>query len=246
MNDEQPIVPTPDPVPTTPEPRDVSYPATTKLDGLPEHMKTLLNGLIKIGYGSQKIKAEFERKFDRYEDIVPASRGTYEAYIHNHYDQLMQEVAVQNATIDAVAGGMERAVDFADAVTGGDAASKREQIENLKAFMIGRIEFLRNSQSAGIPNSQIENNIATYVNGVRSLIEKSIEYGQELNKEDENQIEVYMEGLIEEFLENLVEIYKNLHGDNKLKEFEIALGTKLSEILKNALQEKNRDEGNNQ
>ena len=109
--------------------------------------------------------------------------------------------------------------------------------------MVGRIDFLRTAQGHGIPSAQLENTISSYVNGLRTLIEKSIEYGKELNQEDESQIEVYMESLIDEFLEAIVEIYKGLHGDNKLQEFEIALGGKLGEILKSALQEKKDDDG---
>lgn len=237
MTDEQPVTPTPDATPSAPEVK------ITKLDMLPDEIKSVLNGLIKSGFGSFKAKLELEKKFPSYNDVLPASRGSYQTYIDNHIDALMAEAAVEQAAVDAVRQGLQQAVNLADSVLGDDNASKKEQIENLKAFMVGRIQFLERSQSTGIPNAQLENTIASYVNGVRTLIEKSIEYGQELNQEDENQVEVYMESLIDEFLENIVEIYKTLHGDNKLQEFEIALSNKLAEILKSALQEKDENEG---
>lgn len=245
MTDEQqPVVPTPEPTPTpvNEDIKDSTFPTVTKLDNLPEHMREMLNAFIKIGYGSQKIKTEFERKFPQYDDILPASRGTYAAYVHNHYDAIMQDAGVAQAAIDAVRQGLEQAVDLADSVLGENNASKKEQIESLKAFMVGRIEFLQRAQSTGIPNAQLENTIASYVSGVRTLIEKSIEYGQELNQEDENQVEVFMESLIDEMLENIVEIYKTLHGDNKLQEFQIAMSNTLAETLTKALQQKNDDD----
>lgn len=215
----------------------------TKLEGLPDEIKKTLNNLIAAGFGSHKVKTELEKKFPTFNDILPAARGTYQHYIDQHLDTLLAEATLQSATVDAIADGFANAVNFADAVLGGDNASKKEQIENLKDFMVSRIQFLQRAQGTGIPSAQLENTIASYVNGVRTLIEKSIEYGAELNQEDENQVEIYMESLIEELIENTLNIYKDFHGDNKLKEFEIALSAKLADTLKNALQEKSDNEG---
>jgi hypothetical protein len=230
MNEEQPITP-----PPAPEPAPIH---NTKLEDLPQAMKDILHSIIKVGYGAVKTKTEFEKKFPTFNDIIPSSRGTYQLYIDRHYDDLMREAEIERQTASSLQEGFRHGANIVDSVLNNDRGSTKEQLEYWKEFCEGRIQFLERAQSTGLPSAQLENAISSYVTSIRTILEKSIEYGKELNKEDEKDMQLYLEGLVDELLDNILVIYQSFHGDIKFQEFTVSLEQKLREIIKAATQER--------
>lgn len=229
----------------TPQPqKENTLPDSTKLEQLPDNMKAVLNALVKAGFGSQRIKVEFEKKFGAFSDILPAGRTTYQAYINAHYDDLQAEVKAEQAMTNALREDMQASVDTTTSLLGSDNSSVREQLENLKQFVIRRIEFLEQHQALGLPSAQLENTMASYATSLRAILEKTIEYGKELSKEEDNQVAVVLESFMLECLTAVVAVYKSIHGDNKLQEFSIELSLRLKDIWEAVKRERIRDDGN--
>lgn len=235
MNEEQ--------QPAQPD-KESTLPDTTKLEQLPDNMKSILNALVKAGFGSQKIKTEFEKKFPSYQNLIPAGRTTYQAYINAHYDELQSEVKAEQAITAALREDGQAVIDTADSVLGNTSGSVRQQLESLKQFVIRRIEFLEQYQAMGLPSAQLENTMASYASSLRAILEKTIEYGKELSREEDNQVDLVLESFMLECLTTVVEVYKKIHGDNKFQEFSIELSSNLKSIWEAVKRERIKDDGN--
>lgn len=227
--EQQPVTP-----PVTPPIND----SHVKLEDLPPAARNVLDALVKAGYGGHKIKTELEKKFSPLGDILPAARGTYERYIDKHHERLEAEKQVEQQVVDGLKEEVSALNSFVNTAINGTPISKLQEIENLKRFTLGRVEFIEKAQASGIPSAQWESAMSSYINGYRTLLEKTMEYSADLKKEDTDVMSPYITDTFGEWLDNTIEVYQKIHGEFKLTEFTTELNSVLAEIVKAQLLER--------
>jgi hypothetical protein len=221
--------------PTQPQPESeqpVTPDVTNILESLPPATLEALDALIKEGYGAIKVKRDLETRFGAVGNVLPASKSTYQRYIDKHEVRLEAERAAEETILNSLKEDHEVMADTTVNVLKGDKKSTKQGIDDLRRYYLNRIAYLEQLQTKGIPNTRIEQIIASYVKAYQTLLEMTVEYGEELNKETSNVLTVFLESVITEWIDASIGVYKKIHGNEKLTEFVSEMESTLLPIVK--------------
>jgi hypothetical protein len=251
MSDEP--IPNPEPTPTNPPeqnipeipPEDlvespkeekVVKPYHSKLDLLPEYIKKDLHDLIRNGMGEQRIKNAIEERYLGKTKFLPAAKETYRYYINAHKEELMKEVNIQKAILDSTKESLGDMKDILGGeIDGSSIENKKRALERLYDRCNKRIQLIESSQST-ILSAQLESVIGAYLREQRSILETLLTLQTELRKDTTAQLYAEMENITYDWCVRVLDIYKKLHGEDKISEFKLALKEELPKILRSRIQ----------